>query len=193
MRTARYRTVPPKSTVGDRLREKKGRRRRGKEERRKKKEEEKKKNTSRHPRLRIIVAGGSPERRHRPCSLFFSRAGRKIEATFASSICTARYGRYIPVMCTARYWYHTGIDNMLVHRYGPVSKTFLSSKGEKGKKKMKRKRRKKKKRRRRPFPAPSPPAGRPRVVLARAHPCPRAILLPCEETERLPARGERSR
>ncbi|RZS25917.1 hypothetical protein BHM03_00059196 [Ensete ventricosum] len=66
---------------------------------------------------------------------------------------------------------------------------WRSIEGEKGNKKKKRKRRKKKKRKRRkkkrrrhPFLALSPPAG-----------CPRATLLPLDETECLPARGERSR
>ncbi|RWW12611.1 hypothetical protein GW17_00023715 [Ensete ventricosum] len=69
MRTARYRAVPPKSTVGNRLREKsivdnrlrekKGRR--GKEEKKKRR-----KNTSRRPRPRTVLARGSPAQRHCP-------------------------------------------------------------------------------------------------------------------------------
>ncbi|RZS17424.1 hypothetical protein BHM03_00049560, partial [Ensete ventricosum] len=66
--TACYRAMPPKSTVGgrlreksivnSRLREKKGRRRRrGKEERRKKRR--RRKNTSRRPCLRAVAARGS--------------------------------------------------------------------------------------------------------------------------------------
>ncbi|RZS14557.1 hypothetical protein BHM03_00046262, partial [Ensete ventricosum] len=79
-----------------------------------------------------------------------------------------------------------------------------SIEGEKGKKKRRR-------RKKTSFPravlarAPSLPAGRPRAVLAcggffSCEPAGdssparlRAIVLPCEETERLPARGERSR
>ncbi|RWV98415.1 hypothetical protein GW17_00038742, partial [Ensete ventricosum] len=78
-----------------------------------------------------------------------------------------------------------------------------SIEGEKGKKKRRR--------RKKTFPravlarAPSLPAGRPRAVLAcggffscapvgDSSPARlRVILLPCEETECLPARGERSR
>ncbi|RZR98933.1 hypothetical protein BHM03_00028393 [Ensete ventricosum] len=52
--TGRY---PPKSTVGDRLREKKGRRRRGKEE------EEEKKNTSRRPRPHAVTARGTIDKK----------------------------------------------------------------------------------------------------------------------------------
>ncbi|RWV93986.1 hypothetical protein GW17_00043516 [Ensete ventricosum] len=65
---------------------------------------------------------------------------------------------------------------------------WRSIEGEKRKKNKKRKRRKKKKRRRREkyllACAPSSPA--------RRRPRPWAMFLPREETERLPARGERS-
>ncbi|RWW03730.1 hypothetical protein GW17_00033088 [Ensete ventricosum] len=81
---------------------------------------------------------------------------------------------------------------LLVHGPGGnvkinCQRSIEGEKGKKKKKKKKRKRRKNKKRgRRKKYLAPSSPARcrRPR---------PRAIFLLCEETERLPVRGERSR
>ncbi|RZS03019.1 hypothetical protein BHM03_00033138, partial [Ensete ventricosum] len=72
MRTGRYRAVPPKSIVDDRLREKKGRRRRrrrGKEERRR----EKDRNTSSPVATRERFFSHARRRN-------VSHVGRKIEA-----------------------------------------------------------------------------------------------------------------
>ncbi|RWV99922.1 hypothetical protein GW17_00037145 [Ensete ventricosum] len=91
-RIACYWVVLPKSILGGRLREKKGKKKR---KRRKKKEEEKKKEylASSSPaqslllgrsRAVVALAHGSPASRCRPRSRFFSRAGRKIEATAKS-------------------------------------------------------------------------------------------------------------
>ncbi|RZS15314.1 hypothetical protein BHM03_00047132, partial [Ensete ventricosum] len=95
--------------------------------------------------------------------------------------CTARYGRYIPVRQvtstrTAHYWAVLS----KIDRRQPIEEEIdcrQSIEEEKGKKKRKRK---KKKRRRKN----TSPARRPR---------PRPLFLPREETERLPARGDRSR
>ncbi|RRT65321.1 hypothetical protein B296_00030780 [Ensete ventricosum] len=125
--------------------------------------------------------------------MYRSNKGSVWVARFAISICTTRYGRYIPVRQvtstrTARYWSvpqkidrRRPIEGEIDHRQ--------SIEGEKGKKKKKRERRKKKKRKEK--------KDIPSIVLARGslvcHCRPRPLFLPREKMKRLPARGERSR
>ncbi|RWW04051.1 hypothetical protein GW17_00032747, partial [Ensete ventricosum] len=119
------------------------------------------------------------------------------EARFAISTCTARYGRYIPVRqvtstWTARYW----AVLPKIHRRRPIEEEIdrqrsiereidrqRSIEEEKGKKKRKR-RKKEEEKKEYLARVPSLPAGRSRPWL---------LFLPREETERIPARGERSR
>ncbi|RWW33556.1 hypothetical protein GW17_00001717 [Ensete ventricosum] len=153
-----------------------------------------------------------------------------LAARFATSTCTARYGRYIPVRQvtgtrTARY---RAVPSK-IDRRRPIEKEIDRRRSiereidrrrlieEKKGKKKKRKRKKKKRRRKNTSPAchrrprlparrrrprvavaarGSPARGRrPRIAYTRSPPAgrPWPLFLPREETECLPARGDRSR
>ncbi|RWV94125.1 hypothetical protein BHE74_00002480 [Ensete ventricosum] len=133
-----------------------------------------------------------------PCSHQWCLYGQHVEnPRFAISTCTARYQAVPP-----KNDYRRPIEGEIDHRWsieGEIDRR-QSIEGEKRKKKKKkRKRRRGEKKEVPPFPAPSLPAGRLHTVAAcgspahRRCPRPRVIFLPLEETERLPARGERSR
>ncbi|RZS27702.1 hypothetical protein BHM03_00061224, partial [Ensete ventricosum] len=124
-------------------------------------------------------------------------APKQLPNLFAISTCTARIGRYIPVRQvtdtrTARYRaVPPKIDRrQSILAVGSRLKKKLTVGGQLRKKKGRRRGKEEKKKRRIPRPravlahVSSPPAGRPRS---------QPLFLPCEETEHLPARGERSR
>ncbi|RWV93993.1 hypothetical protein BHE74_00028705 [Ensete ventricosum] len=100
-----YRAVRPKSTIGDRLKEKStvdGQLGKKREEEKKKEEEEKYLARTPSPpggRLRAVAA------RER----FLSSRGEREYLIY----------RAVRTVHTARYWYHTGTNKISVHRYGP--------------------------------------------------------------------------
>ncbi|RZR88657.1 hypothetical protein BHM03_00016277 [Ensete ventricosum] len=167
---------------------------------RKEEEEEKKKKRSTSRRPSGDSARGSPVSRRRPrChSAVIARAAHAVVALslptlpFAISTCTARYGRYISIrqVTSTRIARYRAVPSK-IDRWRPIEEEIDVDgrlRKKKGRKRGKEKRRRGEER----IPRPLVVAVRGSPA-RRCNPRPRPLFLPREETERLPAQGDRSR